>query len=279
MDNFENELRDLMDSFDKEPEKNTWPKILKGLDVNYGIYGLNILLPVAAAFLVLCVGSVNLFKQKATATISENELIAMDTLMFTKGKEAFKMNCATCHNIDMSAKGTAPALLGVTQRRSKDWLFSFTRNSQSMIGLGDSLALLLWKEYQPLVMTSFIMSDGYMDTLYYFIEKASEKAMLERNNLGYFETGEQLFDRYCDRCHTVSESTEKVGHSIADFAHRHQKDWVVRYTKNSERLLIEEDSLALACMENRALSNVRHSTTATEEQIDKIIDYVKFSAN
>lgn len=73
-----------------------------------------------------------------------------------KGMIAFEANCARCHNSHLEKKGTGPALLGMMQRiPSKDWLYSWIRNSSKMITEGDSYAVKIWNENGKAAMDPF----------------------------------------------------------------------------------------------------------------------------
>lgn len=81
-----------------------------------------------------------------------------------KGKELFNTNCAACHKLD--AKMTGPALRGVSARRSKDWLYSWIKNSSAMIKAGDADAVKLFNENNKAVMTAFPqLSNGDIDNI------------------------------------------------------------------------------------------------------------------
>jgi len=70
-----------------------------------------------------------------------------------KGKELFNTNCAACHKLD--AKGTGPALRGVSGRHAKNWFYGWIKNSSALIKSGDADAVKLWEQYKPAVMTPF----------------------------------------------------------------------------------------------------------------------------
>ena len=79
--------------------------------------------------------------------------IPTDESVIAAGESNFKTNCATCHKIWEVRIG--PALNGVTERRSVEWLSSWIRNSQAMIASGDETAVQLWEEYNQTVMTAY----------------------------------------------------------------------------------------------------------------------------
>ncbi len=73
-----------------------------------------------------------------------------------KGKIAFEANCARCHNAQLEKKGTGPPLLGMIQRiPSKNWLYSWIRNSSKMITEGDPYAVKIWNENGKAAMDPF----------------------------------------------------------------------------------------------------------------------------
>jgi cytochrome c2 len=69
------------------------------------------------------------------------------------GKALFNANCAACHKLD--AKMTGPALRGVTERQSNEWLHVWIKNSQAMVKSGDAYAVKIFEEYNKSIMTSF----------------------------------------------------------------------------------------------------------------------------
>ena len=67
-----------------------------------------------------------------------------------EGKSIFLSRCAACHNINKKLIG--PALAGVDQRHSTDWIISFVHSSQSMVKKGDSAALALFTKFNKIAM-------------------------------------------------------------------------------------------------------------------------------
>ena len=80
------------------------------------------------------------------------------------GKALFNANCAACHKLD--AKMTGPALRGVTERQSSEWLHSWIKDSQGMVKSGDAYAVKIFEEYNKSIMTSFPqLSDADIDNI------------------------------------------------------------------------------------------------------------------
>ncbi len=69
------------------------------------------------------------------------------------GKALFNANCAACHKLD--AKMTGPALRGVSQKHSREWLQKWIPNSKGLIAAGDPEALKIYNEYNKAVMNQF----------------------------------------------------------------------------------------------------------------------------
>lgn len=67
-----------------------------------------------------------------------------------EGKTIFSTRCAGCHNINKILTG--PALSGIHERRSMDWIISFVRSSQTMIKSGDKEAITLFEKFNRIPM-------------------------------------------------------------------------------------------------------------------------------
>ena len=97
-----------------------------------------------------------------------------------QGKALFNANCAACHKLDK--KMTGPALRGVQDRLLKDegldkeWMYSWIRNSASLIKSGDDYSNKIYAEYNGSAMTAFPqLSDSEIDNILAYT--AQEKAI------------------------------------------------------------------------------------------------------
>ena len=112
-----------------------------------------------------------------------------------KGKALFNSNCAACHKLDK--KMTGPALRGVENRLyneeglDKEWMYSWIRNSASLIKSGDDYANKIYAEYNGSAMTAFPqLSDSEIDNILSYtaqekvvpVAKISEVAVENGNN-------------------------------------------------------------------------------------------------
>jgi cbb3-type cytochrome oxidase cytochrome c subunit len=95
-------------------------------------------------------------QQKHFETMSTKIILAATILFFgfsvfatppsEEGKTIFASRCAACHNVNKVLVG--PALAGVDQRRSIDWIVNFVHSPQSVIKSGDQYAVDLFNKYK-----------------------------------------------------------------------------------------------------------------------------------
>lgn len=102
------------------------------------------------------------------------------------GENIFNSNCASCHKINDDFTG--PSLYGVTYRRSKKWLYDFTRNPAATISadtLKDIYASCLFNTWKPTVMTAFPdLSNADLDNIYSYIKAETDKNPKANNDYG-----------------------------------------------------------------------------------------------
>src|SRR5690348_12256406 len=82
--------------------------------------------------------------------IASNSALAQSA---AEGATLFKQKCTACHALNSKVVG--PALKGITEKRSEEWLIKWVRNSQAMIAAGDPEAVKIFNEFKPAVMTPF----------------------------------------------------------------------------------------------------------------------------
>lgn len=69
------------------------------------------------------------------------------------GKSIFKSKCAACHKL--GKKSIGPALAGVTERRTREWLQKWISNNIEFRASGDADAIAIFEEYNGSLMTPF----------------------------------------------------------------------------------------------------------------------------
>lgn len=113
--------------------------------------------------------AVLLFMLLGVSAYAADPAVASSDEAIAAGKTVFNSNCKQCHKLDQKSVG--PALRGITDRQSIDWTKGFIKNSQAVIGSGDSYAAALFKEYSNTVMPAHeFLSDGELDNLLSYIE-------------------------------------------------------------------------------------------------------------
>jgi cytochrome c551/c552 len=106
-------------------------------------------------------------------------LYSLATPPAIEGKAMFMARCASCHNIHKNLTG--PALAGVTQRHSFDWIVRFVQSPQVIIHSGDKEAVALYEKFNKLIMPDHtdLSADAIKGIMNYISEeekKGEEKA-------------------------------------------------------------------------------------------------------
>jgi len=67
-----------------------------------------------------------------------------------EGKVIFTSRCAACHNVNKTLTG--PALAGLDERRSMDWIIKFVKSSQELVKAGDKDAIAVYEKFNKIPM-------------------------------------------------------------------------------------------------------------------------------
>jgi len=95
------------------------------------------------------------------------------------GKKIFTIRCAACHNINKDMTG--PALAGVDQRRSIDWIISFIHSPQKMIKSGDAYATALFNRFNNITMPDHAdLKEDDIKSLVSYIKSESNQVSIEK---------------------------------------------------------------------------------------------------
>ena len=85
-----------------------------------------------------------------------------------KGKELFNSLCAACHK--RYKKSTGPALFGVTERHSTEWIYKWVKNSAALIASGDAEAIAVFEENNKVAMNAFPqLSNAQIDDILAYV--------------------------------------------------------------------------------------------------------------
>ncbi len=121
---------------------------------------------------VLILFALLFFSQLSFAQDAEDG-IPTDEGIVAAGEKLYKNNCTQCHAINEVVIG--PALKDVHERRPKEWLIDWIRNSQKVIASGDEYAVALFEEYNKTVMTPYPFSDEEITSILAYVKVESNK--------------------------------------------------------------------------------------------------------
>lgn len=150
------------------------------------------------------------------------------------GGEIFKQNCAVCHKL--GGKMVGPDLVGVSDRRSEDWIIKFVKSSQSMVKSGDAAAKAIFEEFNQVPMPDQALNNDQIKAVISYVnEKGVEILASKTTNteeileeITYSDeqiaVGKALFEgatRFvnsgpsCVSCHNVSSNGVIAGGLLA----------------------------------------------------------------
>jgi cytochrome c2 len=113
----------------------------------------------------LCGGGIDMDNQ-----VSEGSQLGSLKINQT-GENLFRMNCANCHTIH-SEVVVGPGLRGVTERRSKEWIYAFVHNSSKMVLNKDKEAIEIFNNFNQQQMPAFQnLSNAEIDSILDYINQ------------------------------------------------------------------------------------------------------------
>lgn len=143
---------------------------------NFSSHFRSLLKPIALAT-IIAVSAVNLtFGQAAPADSAATVAPATAASSgpsgdATNGEALFKTNCGACHAIDKRVLG--PAMAGINEKRSNEWLHKWIKNSSALIAAGDKEAVAIFEEYNKVAMPGFPqLSDSDIDDILTYVKEA-----------------------------------------------------------------------------------------------------------
>jgi mono/diheme cytochrome c family protein len=96
-----------------------------------------------------------------------------------EGKTIFNSRCAACHNVNKTLTG--PALAGVDQRRSLEWIIKFVKSSQGLVKSGDKDAVALYQQFNRVPMPDHPdLTDDNIKSIVEFIKSEAKPMDAEK---------------------------------------------------------------------------------------------------
>jgi cytochrome c2 len=112
-------------------------------------------------------------------TIFSFHQIILATPPGDEGKTIFTARCAACHNVNKQVTG--PALAGIAEKRSINWIIDFVHSSQAMVSKGDTAALTVYNKFNKIPMPDHKdLSETDIKNIVQYI-KAETKTGLEKS--------------------------------------------------------------------------------------------------
>lgn len=196
-----------------------------------------------------------------------------------KGKELFNANCAACHKLDKKLIG--PALEGVTERRSREWLQAWIKDNQALIKSGDDDAIAIYEEYNKMPMQAFPqLSEQDIDDILAYTDGAAAPAAapveqataLSPEEQAAIDEGKALFNANCAACHKIDKKL--IGPALGKVGERREMEWLIAWVKDNNALRASGDADAIAIYEEYNGSPMTAFPQLTDDQIKNIIKYL-----
>jgi cytochrome c551/c552 len=87
------------------------------------------------------------------------------------------------------------------------------------------------------------------------------------------ETGQQIYQSFCTACHTIGKG-KLIGPDLAGVTTRREEGWLIRQIKEPDRLLAENDPIALQLLEEA--NNVPMAPLGlSDADVVAVIEYLK----
>jgi mono/diheme cytochrome c family protein len=96
-----------------------------------------------------------------------------------EGKALFSARCASCHNVNKDLTG--PALGGVDERRSIEWIINFVHSSQKLVKSGDKDAVAVYEKFNKIPMPDHqdLSEENIKSIVQYIKSETKEEAASE----------------------------------------------------------------------------------------------------
>jgi len=136
-----------------------------------------------------------------------------------EGRELFELDCSACHTIG-EGDLMGPDLLGITEKRERDWLIRYTYEPDVMLAEGDPIARQLRREWPDMEMPNLGLIRSQAESIILYLEMVDERDVIDEPEEiveevapGDPESGKKLFSgekRFenrassCMACHAVA---------------------------------------------------------------------------
>ncbi|MDH5657117.1 MAG: cytochrome c [Spirochaetia bacterium] len=117
-------------------------------------------------------GEIDPMSDKGVGPVSSLTLGELDAALASSGEKLFNEKCSSCHKMEKRYIG--PALAGVTQRRTPEWVMNMILNPEGMVQENEAAKKLLMEYSAPMANQS-LTEDEARSILEYFRKVDSEQ--------------------------------------------------------------------------------------------------------
>ena len=187
------------------------------------------------------------------------------------GEKLFKSTCAACHKLEGKLLG--PELKGITEKREKEWLISWIKDSPALIKSGDKLAVQVFEENNklPMIPNPQLSDQDIIDILAYTKGEPTpvkEVSSVQENDVA---NGEKLFKTTCAACHKLEGKL--LGPELKGITEKREKDWLISWIKDSPALIKSGDKLANEVFKENNMLPMPPNAHLSDKDITDILAY------
>jgi glucose/arabinose dehydrogenase/mono/diheme cytochrome c family protein len=113
----------------------------------------------------------------------QDEGFSTDSAAIAKGKSIFNQNCVACHSIKQD--GIGPALGGITQEVSAEWLVNFIKDPKGVIESGDDRAKRVFDRYKAMMPSFAYYKEDELQGIVAFLhtQKAPDQRLVVKRDV------------------------------------------------------------------------------------------------
>ncbi len=191
------------------------------------------------------------------------------------GKKLFKANCVACHKLDKKLIG--PPLKGISEKREREWLYSWIKDNAALQKSGDALAKQVFKDNNNMPMQAFpqLTNKEIDDILAYTDGKEVKKeaAAGEQKVDPKVAIGKKIFKANCVACHKLDKKV--IGPPLGGITEKREREWLHKWIKDNNALRKSGDALAKEVFEENNKMPMTAFPQLSEEDIDAMLAYFK----
>ncbi|MEN8185744.1 MAG: c-type cytochrome [Bacteroidota bacterium] len=187
------------------------------------------------------------------------------------GKKLYNANCAACHKLD--TKFVGPALKGVSEKRTNEWLHAWIKDNAALRASGDQDAIDIFNEYNGIPMTPYpnLSEQDINDIIAYTDDKPAESEAVTAIDPKVVAKGKGLYQTHCVACHKLDKKL--IGPALGNMADKRSAEWLNAWIKDNAALRASGDKDAIAIFEEYNGIPMTAFPQLSDEDIEAIIAY------